>query len=469
MRLINPGSSVLEALSEIWSLADGNSDALKYITVSGTDPILPSNFKVGTAASVSIGAASLAALEVWRARTGREQTITLNMRDAAIAFCSEHYTEVDKKAVMESFWSPVSGYFNDKDGNWIQLHCQYPHLRDGVLEILGCENEEFSVRRAVESWGGAELEFACRERKLCVALVRSAKDWSEHPHAKALSGLPVIEILKIGDAPAESLSSDEQQPLSGANVLDLTKVIAGPVCGRTLASYGASVMRVGAKHLPVLEPLVIDTGLGKKSTFLDLRDPADNKKLDGLLRDADIFIQGYRPGAIANHGFGPEEVAAKRPGIIYVNLSAYGHVGPWSTWRGFDSLVQSATGIVHEGMIDSGTNKPFPLPCQALDHATGYLAAFGAIIALKRRLEEGGSWMVRVSLAQTGEWFNDLGRVEGLKTKKPARVEISDLLEKHDSPFGVIEHVRPPENFSETQPYWSTGSVPLGSNEPRWQ
>ena len=265
------------------------------------------------------------------------------------------------------------------------------------------------------------------------------------------------------------MSSDEQQPLSGANVLDLTKVIAGPVCGRTLASYGASVMRVGAKHLPVLEPLVIDTGLGKRSTFLDLRDPTDNEKLDGLLRDADIFVQGYRPGAIAKHGFGPEEVAAKRPGIIYVNLSAYGHVGPWSTWRGFDSLVQSATGIVHEGMIESGTNKPCPLPCQALDHATGYLAAFGAMIALKRRLEEGGSWMVRVSLAQTGKWFDDLGRIEGLKTKKPARVEISDLLEKHDSPFGVIEHVRPPENFSETQPYWSTGSVPLGSNEPRWQ
>ena len=224
MRLINPGNSVSEVLSDIWSLADGNSDALEYITFSGTDPILPSNFKVGTAASVSIGAASLAALEVWRARTGREQTITLNMRDSAIAFCSEHYTEVDKKAVMESFWSPVSGYFNDKDGNWIQLHCQYPHLRDGVLEILGCENEEFSVRRAVESWGGAELEFACRERKLCVALVRSAKDWSEHPHAKALSALPVIEILKIGDAPAESLSSDEQQPLSGANVLDLSLI-----------------------------------------------------------------------------------------------------------------------------------------------------------------------------------------------------------------------------------------------------
>ena len=458
----------MAVLAELWNLVAGGKDTLNSITLLGADPILPSNFKVGTAASATIGAASLAAVEVWRARTSREQRITLNMRDAAIAFCSEHYTEVDNKAVMQSFWSPASGHFNDKDGNWIQLHCQFPHLRDGILEILGCENEESSVKKAVASWNGAELEFACREKGLCAALVRSAKEWTGHTHAKAISTLPVIEIIKLGDAPPEPLPLDGQQPLSNVNVLDLTKVIAGPVCGRTLASYGANVMRVGAKHLPFIEPLVIDTGLGKKSTFLDLRDPTDNDKLKLLLRDANIFVQGYRPGAIAKHGFGPEEVAAKRPGIVYVNLSAYGHVGPWSSWRGFDSLVQSATGIVHEGMIDAGTERPLPLPCQALDHATGYLAAFGAMIALKRRVEEGGSWMVRVSLAQTGKWFNDLGRVEGLETKKPTRTEISGLLQKHDSPFGVIEHVRPPEIFSETQPYWSSGSVPLGSNEPRW-
>ena len=150
----------MSILAELWNLVAGGKDALNYITLLGADPILPSNFKVGTAASVTIGAASLAALEVWRTRTGREQSITLTMRDAAIAFCSEHYTEVDNKAVMQSFWSPASGHFKDKDGNWIQLHCQYPHLRDGILEILGCENEESSVKKAVASWNGAELEFA---------------------------------------------------------------------------------------------------------------------------------------------------------------------------------------------------------------------------------------------------------------------------------------------------------------------
>jgi len=155
---------VLNALSEIWSLANDSRDALDNISLFGSDPILPTNFKVGTAASVSIGAASLAALEVWRYRTGREQNITLSIHDAAIAFCSEHFTQVNNKPVMQSFWSPASGHFNDKDGNWVQLHCQYPHLRDGVLRVLECENESIAVQKAVERWSADELELCAESR-----------------------------------------------------------------------------------------------------------------------------------------------------------------------------------------------------------------------------------------------------------------------------------------------------------------
>ena len=462
------GDTPEEAVKRLWEISGGCNKALNNLTILGSDPILPTVFKVGTAASATIGAASLAAAELWKSRTGRTQNVTIDMRNAAAAFCSEHYTEVATKSIMKDFWSPVSGYYNDCNGNWVQLHCQFPHLRDGVLKILGCENDQYAVRAAVEKWNGVDLERECRKNKLCVALVRSQIEWREHAHAKALAQLPVIEIIKIGDAPPKPLLESGKRPLSDIRVLDLTKVIAGPVCGRTLASHGAEVMRVGAKHLPYLEPLVIDTGLGKKSTFLDLRDKIENDKLSELLIDADVFIQGYRPGVISKHGFDPEAIAKQRPGIVYVSLSAYGHSGPWSSWRGFDSLVQSATGIAHEGMTMSGSNKPIPLPCQALDHATGYLAAFGAMVALKRRVEEGGSWMVRISLAQTGLWFNNLGRASGLNLKMPTRLEISDLLEKHDSPFGVIEHVSPPEILSETPPYWSFGSVPLGHDAPRW-
>ena len=354
------------------------------------------------------------------------------MRAAAAAFRSEIYTRVADQPAA-ALWSPVSGYYRTRDDRWIQLHCQFPHLRDGVLKILGCADDRAAAEAAIAKWDGLALETRCRADRLCVALIRPPEEWRAHPQARALAGLPVIEIIRIGDAPALPLPPLGDRPLSGIRVLDLTKVIAGPVCGRTLASHGAEVLRVGAAHLPFMEPLVIDTGLGKRSAFLDLRNAADCETLASLTRDADIFVQGYRPGTIAGRGFGPEQVAALRPGIVYVTLSAYGHAGPWNTWRGFDSLTQSASGIVHEGMLAAGTGKPHPLPCQALDHATGYLAAFGAMVALKRRAEEGGSWMVRISLAQTGRWIDGLGRVDGLAVKNPEESEISDLLETHDT------------------------------------
>ncbi|MBH68065.1 MAG: carnitine dehydratase [Rhodospirillaceae bacterium] len=456
-----------EALKSLWQMAGSDAEALTNITITGKDPVLSSIFRLGTVAAATIGASSLAAAELWYARTGRRQRVSINLQDAAVAFCSEKYTRIIDKP-RETFWAPASGYYRTRDNRWIQLHCQFPHLRDGVLKVLGCSNNPTEVRQAVADWDGLELETRCREDLLCVALIRSPEEWSSHPQAQALSKLPLIEVSKIGDAPPTPLPAFGDSPLTGVKVLDLTKVIAGPVCGRTLASHGAQVIRIGAAHLPLLEPLVIDTGLGKRSAFLDLRLASDSQRLREMAYDADIFVQGYRPGTIAGRGFGPEEVAELKPGIVYVTLSAYGHKGPWSRWRGFDSLTQSASGIVYEGMIASGTGKPHPLPCQALDHGTGYLAAFGAMVALRRRAVEGGSWMVRVSLAQTGRWINELGRIDGLSTKNPEEKDISDLLEIHGSPWGDVLHVKSPELMSETSPHWHTGPVPVGTHSAAW-
>ena len=456
-----------EALKEIWQLTGCDSTALDNIKLSGEDPVLSSIFRVGTAASATIGAASLAAAEIWHLRTGNRQDVSLDCRDAAIAFCSEHYTRIIGRPRTE-FWSPISGYYRTNDNRWIQLHCQFPHLRDGVLKVLNCADDPKVVQEAVGKWNGVDLEKRCREEWLCVALVRSPEEWAVHPQAEAMSGLPVIEIGKIGEAPPIPLPSDSSRPLSGVKALDLTKVIAGPVCGRTLASHGAQVIRIGAAHLPLLESLVIDTGLGKRSAFLDLRSDSGVKRLKELACEADVFVQGYRPGSIAKRGFGPEELANIKPGIVYVTLSAYSHKGPWADWRGFDSLTQSASGIVHEGMMAAGTERPHPLPCQALDHGTGYLAAFGAMVALKRRVEEGGSWMVRVSLAQTGQWINKLGRVDGLSVVNPEEKDIAELLEIHPSPWGDISHVKSPEVMSKTVPFWETGPVPVGTHNASW-
>ena len=209
------------------------------------------------------------------------------------------------------------------------------------------------------------------------------------------------KFFKLGDTDPEPFASGNR-PLSGVRALDLTHVIAGPLCGRTLAEHGARVMRLSAPHRYHNESFVIDTGHGKLSTWLDLRDAPARQQLLTLTSDADVFIQGFRPDALAKFGLTPEELIAERPGLVYVTLSAFGHVGPWSKRRGFDSLLQSTSGIAHEGGDGSA---PKHLPAQALDYVTGYLAAFGAMAALSRRAREGGSYLVRVSLAQTGRWI----------------------------------------------------------------
>jgi hypothetical protein len=387
------------------------------------------------------------------------------MRAAAAAFRSEQYLHLDGLQVHEG-WGGIHGFYRAGDGRWIQLHCNFPHHRDGVLRVLGCENRREAVAAAVEGWAAAELEKTLAAAGLCSAFVRAPEEWAAHPQSQAVGLLPLFEILKIGASPPQPLSSAER-PLAGVRALDLTRVIAGPVCGRTLAEHGADVLWITGPHLPNLDPHVMEFGRGKLSAFLDLRGE-DAEQLRALIREADVFSQGYRPGALAGHGFSPEQVAELRPGIVYVTLSAYGHAGPWRDRRGFDSLVQSASGIAHEGGRDAGLDGPKHLPAQALDHATGYLAAFGAMVALARRAREGGSYLVRVSLAQTGRWIDSLGRIEGAEAPQLLLEDIQDLLQTTPTPFGEMRHVAPAARLSETPPYWARPTVPLGTHLPEW-
>jgi hypothetical protein len=305
---------------------------------------------------------------------------------------------------------------------------------------------------------------------MIAAMERTFDEWDAHPQGRAVAALPTLTLTRIGDAPPESFSRDPDRPLSGIRVLDLTRVIAGPVCGRALAVHGADVLNVSAAHLPSIEPAVIDTGRGKRSTFIDLRAQEGRQTLTRLLDDADVFLQSYRPGALAEWGFDPAAVAARRPGIIYVSLSAYGHVGPWAQRRGFDSIVQTATGLNHAEAEAACVDQPLPLPCQALDHASGYLLALGAQVGLLRRAAEGGSWLVQVSLAQTSQWLRMLGRVEnGLACADPSLDAIADLLEENPSGWGRLRAVRHAAQMSETPPATPLPSVQLGSYLPSWE
>jgi crotonobetainyl-CoA:carnitine CoA-transferase CaiB-like acyl-CoA transferase len=458
--------SVKDVLAALWRATGQPEAALDAVALTGAEPALPSSFAIGTAAQASVAASALAAAELWRLRTGRQQVVGVHMRDAAIEFRSEHYLYVDGKPVADHR-DRVAGLYQAGDGRWVRVHTNMPHHREGLLKLLGCEHDRDAVQQAIGAWQAEALETAAAEAGLVVTATRTFAEWDAHPQGRAVAALPPFTIERIGDAPPQPLPAGAR-PLAGIRVLDLTRVIAGPVCGRTLAVHGADVLLITAPHLPAMEPLVIDNGRGKLTAHLDLRNAGARETLAGLMRQADIYVQGYRPGAIAQYGFGPEAAAKLRPGIVCVSLCAYGHEGPWAGRRGFDSLVQNANGLNAAEAESLGAREPKPLPAQALDHATGFLMAFAAMSALARRATEGGSWHVRCSLAQTGQWVRSLGRIDGWHCPPPRPEDVRDRLEVSASGFGRLIAVRHCAVMSETPPHWLRPSMPLGFHGPAW-
>jgi crotonobetainyl-CoA:carnitine CoA-transferase CaiB-like acyl-CoA transferase len=456
----------MNVLAGLWRNAGFDAAGLNDIRFTGAEPVLPSSFAVGTAAQATIGAAALAAAEIWRLRGGRRQSVGVDMRAAAIEFRSERYLRVDGKQPDE-YHDDIAGLYRCGDGRWARLHTNLPHHCSGLLKLLGVPHDKAAVQRALNGMTAEALETAAAAAGLVVTACRSFDEWDRHPQGHAIAKLPLFTIEKIGEAPPQPMLPAER-PLAGLKVLDLTRIIAGPVCGRTLAAHGADVLLITSAHLPSMLPLVMDTGRGKCSASLDLRDAYGRETLAALLRDADVFVQGYRSGAIAAHGFGPQEAARLRPGIVYASLCAYGHEGPWAARRGFDSLVQTASGFNVAEAEAFASPEPKALPAQVLDHATGYLLAFAVMAALKRRVEEGGSWHVRVSLAQTGRWFRQLGRIDGMACDDPGFAEVTDCLEETASGFGRLTAVRHAAVMSETPPHWTRPSVPLGTHAPVW-
>jgi crotonobetainyl-CoA:carnitine CoA-transferase CaiB-like acyl-CoA transferase len=454
------------ALEKLWALGGCEPAALERVALTGADPILPTDFKIGTAATVVIAAGALAASEIWRLRTGRAQSVSVDLRAAVAAFRSERYLRAENQPDIH-LRDPLFGFYQAGDGRWIQIHSNMPHHHEGALKVLGCEDTREAAAAAVAKWRAGDLENAFAAAALPTGMVRTRAEWQAHPQGAAVATLPLLEIVKIGEAPAKPAGSGPRA-LSGLRVLDLTRVIAGPICGRTLAAYGADVLNVSSKHLPNLLGLVIDTGLGKLSASLDLREADDADRLRALVRDCDVFCQSYRPGALAHLGLGPEEMARLCPGIVYVTLSAFSHAGPWRDRRGFETIIQSVTGMAHEQGMGAGGEKPQHLPAQVVDHGTGYLAAFGAQVALARRAREGGSYLVRVSLAQTGRWVDALGRVDGRRTPDLTLDAVQDLMADMDSPYGRLRHVLPAAQLSETPAFWSRPTVPLGTHPAAW-
>lgn len=466
-RMTASQTTALEPISAIWNAAGLPVAALEDIGLTGHDPVLPSSFAVGTAAQTSLAAAALAAVQIGTLRNGLQQQVHVDMRHAALD-CACRF-EIDGHT--PELWDKIAGLYRCADDRWLRLHTNFAHHRDGVLRLLGLPLGSDTPREAVAAallhCNVFEFEGAATAAGLVVAAVRNFDEWDAHAQHAAIAVQPLVAIEKVGDAAPlvwPALPRDAS-PLGGLRVLDLTRILAGPVGGRTLAAYGAEVMLVNSPNLPNIEAIV-DTSRGKLSALADLREPAGRDGLRAVLRDAHVFVQGYRPGALATLGFAPANVAAVRPGIVMVSLSAYGETGPWASKRGFDSLVQAATGFNDAEARAARADQPKALPMQILDMATGFLIAFGAQAALLRQQAEGGSWHVRVSLARTGQWLRGLGRVaHGFDVPK---ADFSGLMETVPSGYGALTAMRHAAKFSHTPAHWARPSVPPGTNPLAW-
>jgi crotonobetainyl-CoA:carnitine CoA-transferase CaiB-like acyl-CoA transferase len=460
-----------EILADLWTSSGGDASALDAVTLTGDEPQLPSSFRVAAAAQASIAAAGLAAANIWQLRSGQSQNVAVDMRHAVVECRSERYLRVDGKPPGPA-WDAIAGIYKTRDNRFVRLHTNFRHHRDAVCKVLACKPERDEVQAALMQWDAEAFEIAAYAGGCVVAMMRSQEEWSALPHAKALAELPLVSIEKIGEAAPKPWAQGDR-PLAGVRVLDLSRVIAGPVAGRTLAAHGADVLLISGPDLPSIPWLSIDNGRGKLTGFVELKSEQGRDVLRGLLAQADVFSQGYRPASIAALGFSPEDAARINPGIVYVSLSAYGHAGPstspWAGRRGFDSLVQTSTGFNHAEGQAAGVDGPKELPAQMLDHATGYMMAFGAMMAKARQSREGGSWHVRVSLAQTGRWLWNLGRVANGFTAEDLKGEtVQPFIEEVPSGFGPLRSVRHSARFSKTPAFWDRPAMPLGSHPPEW-
>lgn len=432
--------------------------------VTGTGH-LPSAFAVSDLANASVAAAGLelarliAALNLAPAAP----TVTVNQRLASLWFgCSFRPSGWE----MPALWDPVAGNYQAADG-WIRLHTNLPAHRDAALRALGCAGTRAAVAAAVRSWDAEALETAVVREGGAAAAMRSRAEWLAHPQGKAVAAEPLIHWaeqrkITLRDRPEATAA----RPLAGLKLLDLTRVLAGPIASRTLAGFGAEVLRIDPPDWD--EPGVIpDVSLGKRMAYLDLKTAAGRARFEALLAEADVLVHGYRPDALEHLGLGLARRDEVAPDRVEVTLDAYGWTGPWAGRRGFDSLVQMSAGIADAGMGWAGADKPLPLPVQALDHATGYLLAAAALAALAAAARGEAVPHARLSLARTAELLAALvPAAQGAAITGPADADYTVLPE--DSGWGPGQRLKPPVQLEGTAMRWDLPAHRCGTSHPAW-
>ncbi len=449
-----------DALATIWAALDGAPRWLDWAGVVGTGR-LASVFPVTDLAGASVGAAALAVAELVAAHGGEAPNVTIDRRLASGWF-ARSIRPLGWE--MPPSWDAIAGDYRAADG-WIKLHTNAPHHRAAALAVLGAPAERGAVARAVGGWAADDLEAAIVGRGGAAAAMRDAAAWAAHPQGRAVAAEPLVILEPGGQATPSGWQPSPARPLRGVRVLDMTRVLAGPVATRFLAGFGADVLRIDPPGWD--EPgLVPDVTLGKRCARLDLRRPNDVALWEGLLARADVIVHGYRPGALAGLGLDAERRAALNPGLVDVSLDAYGWSGPWAGRRGFDSLLQMSAGIAAAGMLASGRDQPTPLPVQALDHATGYLMAAAAIRGLTVRSLESRGTTARASLARTAALLAGLA-ADGSGDIAPETAD--DLGEAVEvTSWGPARRLRPPCAVAGAPMGWDLPATALGSAPAGW-
>lgn len=436
---------------------------------TGEDPLVRSPHRLATAAAVAIAAHAVTAANLFAARGGGEQEVAVDLQDALRVLHSGEFLRRDGNpwGHRSTIESTGTGFYQTRDGRWLMLVVTYPHLREHTARLLGCSADREGFTKAIIRRDGLTLETELAEAGVCAAMARTRAQWRESEPGRLLATRPLVELTKIAEAPTRPLAP-APRPASGIRVLDFTHVIAGPIAARGLAEHGADVLHVTRPVEEDPENFVADTGRGKRNAHLDLSTPAAAARFRELARQTDVFVQSWRPGAVAALGYGPEQFAALNPGGIMVEVSCYGHDGPFSRRKGFDQMAQAVTGVaVEEGSIEA----PRLVPTYLFnDYVLGYLAAAGAMEALRRRADEGGSWLVRLNLARASMWLQDLGSIAATEYATAAQADpvAGARLETVQSGFGVLEQLPLAARLSKTPPHFDLPTTALGTAEPVW-
>jgi hypothetical protein len=444
-----------------WQAVGGATNAADEVVFTGSGG-LPSAFPVTDFASAAVATAGLSIAELVRQAGGGRADVTVDRRLSSIWF---HSSLRPIGWSVPPPWDPIAGDYRAKDG-WIRLHTNAPHHRAAVERVLGAQADKAGVSNAVGRWAKADLETAVVGAGGCAAEMRTLAEWEQHPQGQAVAAEPLAHVAPTKRAETPNWSIPSGRPLEGLRVLDLTRVLAGPVASRFLAGYGAEVLRIDPPGWD--EPGVVpEVTLGKRCARLDLRLESDRANFQALLSKADVFLHGYRPGALDGLGFDAAIRRGLSPGLIDVCLDAYGWTGPWATRRGFDSLVQMSTGIADAGMRRRDSEKPTPLPVQALDHATGYLMAAATIRGVTRRLIQGNGTEARLSLARTAKLLADHQLADDEpRLAAETEADLSPAIEATE--WGDAQRIAAPIQISGVPMRWDYPASNLGSALPQW-